>query len=98
MSDGHPIGHVKDYVIKIEFQMRASPHAHCLLCIEDAPKINEDPDDVVCKFIDKYISASPCNNSDTNIHDVYLRQTLQKHIHAVLVDLDFQNPLQMKQS
>ena len=37
--------------------MRGSPHAHCLLCVKDAPKIDKDPDDVVCTFIDKYITA-----------------------------------------
>ena len=37
--------------------MRGSPHAHCLLWVKDAPKIHKDPDDVVCAFIDKYITA-----------------------------------------
>ena len=31
LSDTHPLGHITDYVIKIVFQMRGSPHAHCLL-------------------------------------------------------------------
>ena len=31
LNDAHPLGHITDYVIKIEFQMRGSPHAHCLL-------------------------------------------------------------------
>ena len=31
LSDAHPLGQRTDYVIKIEFQMRGSPHAHCLL-------------------------------------------------------------------
>ena len=59
LSDAHPIGNVTDYVTKIEFQMRGSPHAHCLLWVRDAPRIDEDTDEVVCEFIDKYISASP---------------------------------------
>ena len=37
--------------------MRGSPYAHCLLWVKDAPKIDKDPDDVVCAFIDKYITA-----------------------------------------
>ena len=36
LSSAHPIGHITDYVIKIEFQMRGSPHAHCLLWVKDA--------------------------------------------------------------
>ena len=82
LSDGHPIGHVTDYVIKIEFQMRGSPHAHCLPWVSDAPRLNQDPDKVVCKFIDKYIRTSPPYITDKNMHDVNLRQTLQKHIHV----------------
>ena len=31
LSDTHPLGYIADYVIKIKFQMRGSPHAHCLL-------------------------------------------------------------------
>ena len=56
ISDTHPLGYITDYVIKIEFQMRGSPHAHCLLWVKDAPKIDKDPDDV-CAFIDIYITA-----------------------------------------
>ena len=73
LSDAHPIGNVTDYVIKIEFQMRGLPHAHCLLWVRDAPRINEDSDEAVCEFIDKYISASPPVITDRNIHDVNLR-------------------------
>ena len=57
LSDIHPIGNILEYVIKIEFQMKGSPHAHCLLWVKDSPKINEDPDEVVYQFIDKYITA-----------------------------------------
>ena len=41
LSDTHPLGHITDYVIKIEFQMRRSPHAHCLLWVKDAPKLTK---------------------------------------------------------
>ena len=37
--------------------MRGSPHSHCLLRVKDAPQIDKDTDDVVCAFIDKYITA-----------------------------------------
>ena len=38
LSDAHALGHMTDYVIKIEFQMRGSLHAHCLLWVKDVPK------------------------------------------------------------
>ena len=62
LSDAHPLGEITDYVIKIEFQMRGSPHAHCLLWVKDAPKIDQDPDEVVIDFIDKYITATLPNH------------------------------------
>ena len=37
--------------------MRGSPHAHCLLWVKDAPKIDKDPDAIVCAFNDKCITA-----------------------------------------
>ena len=40
LNDAHPLGHITDYVIKIEFQMRGSPHAQCLPWVKDTPKIN----------------------------------------------------------
>ena len=82
LSDTHPLGHITDYVIKIEFQMRGSPHAHCLLWVKDAPKIDKDPDDVVCAFIDKYITAVRPPVTSENEHHIKLMDSLQKHTHS----------------
>ena len=82
LSDTHPLGHITDYVIKIEFQMRGSPHAHCLLWVKDAPKIDKDPDDVVCAFIDKYITAVIPPVTSENEHHIKLMNNLQKHTHS----------------
>ena len=38
-SNAQPIGEVIEYVIRIEFQARGSPHAHTLIWIKDAPKL-----------------------------------------------------------
>ena len=35
MSDANPIGKVNDYFYRVEFQMRGSPHTHCLFWIEE---------------------------------------------------------------
>ena len=78
LSDAHPLGHITDYVIKIEFQMRGSPHAHYLLWVKDAPKIDKHPDDVVCAFIDKYITSVIPPIAPENEHDIKLMENLQK--------------------
>ena len=82
LSDANPLGHITDYVIKTESQMRGTPHAHCLLWVKDAPKIDEDRDDVVCAFIDKYIIAVIPAIAPENEHDIKLMETLQKHTHS----------------
>ena len=82
LSDTHPLGHITDYVIKIKFQMRGSPHAHCLLWVKDAPKIDKDPDDVMCAFIDKYITAVIPPVTSENEHQIKLMDNLQKHTHS----------------
>ena len=57
-SNANPIGCVTEYVIRIEFQARGSPHAHTLFWIKDAPKIGYSDDEDVKSFIDKYVSCS----------------------------------------
>ena len=37
-----PLGEVVDYFIRIEFQLRGSPHAHMLLWVRDPPDFNSD--------------------------------------------------------
>ena len=82
VSDSHPIGHILEYVIKIEFQMQGSPHAHCVLWVKDSPKINEDPNEVVCQFIDKYITTQIPEPTHANEIDIKLMKQLQKHVHS----------------
>ena len=72
LGGSQPLGNVTDYVIKIEFQMRGSLHAHCLLWMKDAPRIGHKTDDEVCAFVDKYITAvmpKPCKENE---HDISL--------------------------
>ena len=65
-------------------------------------KIDKDPDDVVCTFIDKYITAVIPPIAPENEHHIKLMETY-KIIHILttvietnLVVLVFQNPLQQK--
>ena len=82
LSDTHPLGHITDYVIKIKFQMRGLPQAHYLLWVKDAPKIDKDPDDVVCTFFDKYITAVKPPVTSQNEHQIKLMNNVQKHTHS----------------
>ena len=71
------MGEVVEYSIRIEFQSRGSPHAHCVIWVEDAPRFGECDDSEVCDFMDKYISR------DIPKEEGKLRVLLlQQHKHA----------------
>ncbi|KAL3987884.1 ATP-dependent DNA helicase PIF1 [Sarotherodon galilaeus] len=57
LSPAEPLGKVIDYFYRVEFQHRGSPHIHCLLWVEGAPVFEEDDDQTVVDFINKYITA-----------------------------------------
>ena len=81
-SNEKPLGEVSDHVIKIEFQARGSPHAHCLLWVKGAPHIDIDGDEDVCQFIDKYITGvvPPECAENKKIRDLLFR--LETHSHS----------------
>ena len=81
-NDAPPLGHITDYVIKIESQMRGSPYAYFLLWVKDAPEINQHSDDDVCRLIDKYITAIIPKGICERQNDVNMMKGLQTHTHS----------------
>ena len=77
-SKAMPIGEVIDFMIRIEFQARGSPHAHTIVWIKDAPKFGTDPVENVVEFIDKYQTCAIPDN-DPEIHNLV---QLQSHVHS----------------
>nr|XP_043868972.1 uncharacterized protein LOC122758736 [Solea senegalensis] len=65
MSPSNPIGKIKDYFYRVEFQQRGSPHVHCLFWIENAPLIDKNTDEEVVEFIDKYVTCELPSDDDT---------------------------------
>ena len=99
LDNSNPVGKVKEYAIKIEFQERGSPHAHCLLWVDGAPHIDVDTDEDVCSFIDMYVSGIIPNNSNENKHiSKMVKKMKHTHIQVIAdatdhVDLVSQNHL-----
>ena len=85
LSSSMPLGKISDHVIKIEFQMRGTPHAHFLLWIEGAPKIDNSSDNAVCEFIDKYITAVTPQATWEGSHINALVTHLQKHVSHIQI-------------
>ena len=78
-SSAHPLGEIVDEAVRIEFQNRGSPHAHCVLWVKNAPKFGEQTDQEVCDFIDKYVSCS-IPEEEGQLKELVL--SLQKHRHS----------------
>ena len=70
----HPVGKVVDYFYKVEFQMRGSPHIHMLMWVEGAPNLDDDKEEDVIEFIDKYVTCE--KDEDENLAG------LQEHAHS----------------
>ena len=78
-SKARPLGELMDYVIRIEFQARGSPHAHTLLWIKDAPKLDVQSDEEICDFIDQHVSCE-CSDDDPILEEIV--QNVQTHKHS----------------
>ena len=78
-SKANPLGEIIDYVIRIEFQARGSPHAHTVLWVKNAPKIGVHSDEEVCNFIDKHMSCALPVDDPTLCEIV---KSVQRHSHS----------------
>lgn len=78
-STAQPLGEIVDYVIRIEFQARGSPHAHTLLWVKNAPKLDVQLDEEVCDFIKQHVTCALPEN-DLELSD--LVKKLQTHKHS----------------
>ena len=70
MSEANPIGKVRDFYYRTEFQQRGWPHIHMVVWVENAPRYNEESEDEVIEFIDKYISCEVPPESDEELHEI----------------------------
>ena len=57
LSTSNLIGKVQYYAIRIEFQFRGSPHAHCFIWVKDFPLLTEETADSFVEFIDQHVQA-----------------------------------------
>ncbi|XP_061196745.1 uncharacterized protein LOC133205019 [Saccostrea echinata] len=70
-----PLGEIRDYFCRVEFQQRGSPHIHMLIWIKNAPKFEVNSLKEIQSFIDKH---STCAKNE-NIAELINYQT---HRHA----------------
>ncbi|XP_062569080.1 uncharacterized protein LOC134231172 [Saccostrea cucullata] len=83
-SDHHPIGIVKDFFYRTEFQQRGSPHIHMIVWIENAPKYHENNEQVIVNYVDNYLKCE--KNEEDDLTDLQVHkhsQTCKKRGKAV---------------
>ena len=81
LSKSKPIGKIVYYALRIEFQMRGSPHLHTLIWTEDCPKLTSETKEAYIEYIDKDVQAYlPNKEDDLELHDMV--NFYQKHTHS----------------
>ncbi|XP_026084957.1 uncharacterized protein LOC113060278 [Carassius auratus] len=83
LSPAQPIGEVEDYFYRVEFQARGSPHIHLLAWVKGAPEFENQSDQVVCDFIDRYITCQlPDPTTDPELHQIVTEVQLHSRKHS----------------
>ena len=81
LSNTKPIGKIVYYALRIEFQMRGSPHLHSLMWTSDCPELKDGREEAYIRYIDKHVQGSlPNRENDCEFHD--LVNMYQKHTHS----------------
>jgi hypothetical protein len=80
MSELAPLGKIKDWFYRVEYQQRGSPHIHTLIWLENAPVFGVDKDEDVVAYIDSVIACRKPDN-DPELLELVARQT-HRHSHT----------------
>ncbi|CAC5424921.1 unnamed protein product [Mytilus coruscus] len=80
LSDLHPVRNVTDWFSRIEFQQRESPHVHMMIWCDNAPNLNDNSNEEICKYIDQFITCS-IQNSDASL-TILVKLLQHKHSRA----------------
>ena len=75
-SSCQPIGKVRDYFYRVEFQQRGSPHIHMLVWVENAPTLESNSEEEIVQFVDQYLTCSKDNEKTAHLIN------LQSHKHS----------------
>ena len=76
-SDCEPIGKLKDYFYRVQFQQRGSPHIHMLVWIENAPTLEKNSEEEIVQFVVQYLTCSADNKETANLVNLQTHQTFK---------------------
>ena len=59
------------YALRIEFQMRGSPHLHSLIWTSDCPELKNGCEEAYIRYIDDHVQGNlPNGENDCEFHDL----------------------------
>ena len=99
-SNCEPIGKLKDFFYRVEFQQLGSPHIHMLVWIENAPTLEKNSEEEIVHFVDKHITCSADDAESAHLVELQTHKhskTCRKKRERQYVDLDFLCLLCLKQ-
>ena len=80
LSDAKPIGKIVYYALRIEFQMRVSPHLHALIWTSDCPRLDSDNKSTYIDYIDRHVQAFvPSKEEDYELYELVNMYQLHRH-------------------
>jgi hypothetical protein len=59
LTNANPVGKIVYYALRIEFQMRGSPHLHALIWTSDCPHLTNDTKDAYIDYINQTCTSIP---------------------------------------
>ncbi|XP_035663607.1 uncharacterized protein LOC118407256, partial [Branchiostoma floridae] len=79
-SSKHPIGIITDHWVRIEFQMRGSPHLHCMFWVANAPNLDTtEGRQSAPAFIDKYVSTQLPDDKNSLLYELVSKYQTHHH-------------------
>ena len=78
VADGS-FGKSKYYAIRVEFQVRGSPHLHWFLWVANAPVLTSKSKEEYVAFVDQIVHAFLSDRDDSEIHDLVKLYLFHKH-------------------
>ena len=71
LTNVNPIGQIVYYALRIEFQMRGSPHLHALIWTSDCPKLSDNTKQAYIDYVDQHVQAYlPDQTKDPELYDL----------------------------
>ncbi len=81
-SPAQPLGKVTDHFYSVEMQARGSPHVHGLLWVDGAPRLDEDNDEEVCAFVDRYVSCQLPGEDEEVLRQIVMEVQMHRKGHS----------------